>query len=140
MTENSGLSFDPHTWERLAKECLLADSFRYVWGYEYPIAVAPAWVLRNDSVGVEISFSDPILRIGSQKRHGRSFEDMSTAAADWAHITFPGLTHGWADLPFCRQHWDWPIALKDIQTAEYVKLAVQHGMQGGVESNHGSGQ
>ncbi|KAH3208435.1 hypothetical protein KXV77_000301, partial [Aspergillus fumigatus] len=55
-------------------------------------------------------------------------------------MIFPGMSHGWEDLQFLRQHWDGPIVLKGIQTVEDAKLAVEYGMQGIVVSNHGGRQ
>ena len=67
-------------------------------------------------------------------------EDMSQAAAEWAHTIFPGTSHGWEDLHFLRENWDGPIVLKGIQTVEDAKLALEYGMQGIVVSNHGGRQ
>ncbi|KAF3407000.1 Cytochrome b2 [Talaromyces pinophilus] len=50
----------------------------------------------------------------------------------------PGLN--WEDLAWITDEWDGPIVLKGIQTVEDVKLAVQHGVQGVLLSNHGGRQ
>lgn len=50
----------------------------------------------------------------------------------------PGLN--WDDLAWISQEWNGPIVLKGIQTADDVKLAVQHGVQGVLLSNHGGRQ
>jgi L-lactate dehydrogenase (cytochrome) len=50
----------------------------------------------------------------------------------------PGLS--WEDLAWITDEWDGPIVLKGIQTVEDVKLAVQHGVQGVLLSNHGGRQ
>lgn len=97
--------------------------------------------LRKDNIGVEIGFSDPVFRKKFKEKHGKEIEeDMGTAASDWAHTIFPGMSHGWEDLDFLRKHWDGPIVLKGIQTVQDAKLAVQHGMQGIIVSNHGGRQ
>ena len=97
--------------------------------------------LRKDSIGVELGFSDPVFRRKFQEKHGKTIEeDMSKAAAEWAHTIFPGTSHGWEDLRFLRENWDGPIVLKGIQTVEDAKLAVEYGMQGIVVSNHGGRQ
>lgn len=97
--------------------------------------------LRKDNIGVEIGFSDPVFRRKFQEKHGMSVEeDMSQAAAEWAHTIFPGTSHGWEDLRFLRENWDGPIVLKGIQTVEDAKLALEYGMQGIVVSNHGGRQ
>jgi L-lactate dehydrogenase (cytochrome) len=50
----------------------------------------------------------------------------------------PGLS--WQDLAWISHEWNGPIVLKGIQTVEDVKLAVQHGVQGVLLSNHGGRQ
>lgn len=50
----------------------------------------------------------------------------------------PGLS--WEDLAWIRKEWDGPIVLKGIQTVEDVKIAVEHGVQGVLLSNHGGRQ
>ncbi|CAG8197187.1 unnamed protein product [Penicillium salamii] len=49
-----------------------------------------------------------------------------------------GLT--WEDLKWISQEWNGPLVLKGIQSVEDVKLAVQHGVQGILLSNHGGRQ
>jgi lactate 2-monooxygenase len=97
--------------------------------------------LRPDNIGVELGFSDPVFQEYFRKKHGVSIEDdISTAAAEWAHIIFPGKSHGWNDLQYLREHWDGPIVLKGIQTVADAKKACEHGAQGIVVSNHGGRQ
>lgn len=49
-----------------------------------------------------------------------------------------GLT--WDDLKWIAQEWNGPLVLKGIQSVEDVKLAVRHGVQGILLSNHGGRQ
>ncbi|CAG8160239.1 unnamed protein product [Penicillium nalgiovense] len=49
-----------------------------------------------------------------------------------------GLT--WGDLDWISSEWGGPLVLKGIQSVEDVKLAVQHGVQGILLSNHGGRQ
>ncbi|KAJ5477568.1 hypothetical protein N7530_003077 [Penicillium desertorum] len=49
-----------------------------------------------------------------------------------------GLT--WEDLDWISSEWGGPLVLKGIQSVEDVKLAVQHGVQGILLSNHGGRQ
>ncbi|KAJ5393096.1 uncharacterized protein N7487_010737, partial [Penicillium crustosum] len=49
-----------------------------------------------------------------------------------------GLT--WEDLDWISSEWGGPLVLKGIQSVEDVKLAVQHGVQGVLLSNHGGRQ
>ena len=66
-------------------------------------------------------------------------EDPGTATFLWAGMfPHPGLR--WTDLPFLRDHWDGPIVLKGILAVEDARLAVEHGIDGIVVSNHGGRQ
>ncbi|OQD60985.1 hypothetical protein PENPOL_c019G02175 [Penicillium polonicum] len=49
-----------------------------------------------------------------------------------------GLT--WEDLDWISSEWGGPLVLKGIQSVEDVKLAIQHGVQGVLLSNHGGRQ
>src|SRR5687767_1050279 len=50
----------------------------------------------------------------------------------------PGLN--WEQLPLIRANWDGPVLLKGIQSPRDAKLAVEHGIDGIVVSNHGGRQ
>jgi isopentenyl diphosphate isomerase/L-lactate dehydrogenase-like FMN-dependent dehydrogenase len=66
-------------------------------------------------------------------------EDMPTAVAYWAwQFSNPSVT--WSDLGFLRECTKLPIVLKGIQCAEDARLAVEHGVEGIVVSNHGGRQ
>lgn len=47
---------------------------------------------------------------------------------------------GWDDLDWFRAHWPGPIAIKGIMSAEDAKLAVEHGVEAVIVSNHGGRQ
>ncbi|KAL4758313.1 lactate 2-monooxygenase [Aspergillus foveolatus] len=97
--------------------------------------------LRNDNIGVEIGFSDPVFRKRFKEKHGAEVEgDVEKAAQEWAHTIFPGTSHGWEDISFLKEHWDGPIVLKGIQTVADAKRAVEVGVHGIVVSNHGGRQ
>ncbi len=66
-------------------------------------------------------------------------QDMATAVAYWAYqFSNPSVT--WKDLAFLRECTDLPIVLKGIQSAEDALLAVEHGIEGVIVSNHGGRQ
>lgn len=80
-------------------------------------------------VGLANYLSDPVF----QEKAGDS------PTMHWAQMfPHPGLT--WDDLPFLRENWDGPIVLKGIVSVEDARLAVRHGMDGIVVSNHGGRQ
>jgi lactate 2-monooxygenase len=66
-------------------------------------------------------------------------EDPRAATMRWARM-FPNPGLSWSHLPFLREHWDGPIVLKGICAVEDARLAVEHGMDGIVVSNHGGRQ
>jgi isopentenyl diphosphate isomerase/L-lactate dehydrogenase-like FMN-dependent dehydrogenase len=66
-------------------------------------------------------------------------EDMPTAVAYWAwQFSNPSVT--WKDLEFLRECTKLPIVLKGIQSTEDATLAVEHGVEGIIVSNHGGRQ
>lgn len=67
------------------------------------------------------------------------FQGVDNPIPHWAQM-FPNPGLSWDDLPFLRRHWDGPIVLKGIMSADDAKLAAEHGMDGVVVSNHGGRQ
>ena len=66
-------------------------------------------------------------------------EDMRSAIMLWASIFGnPSLT--WADLEFIKKQTTLPILLKGILHPDDARLAVEHGMDGIIVSNHGGRQ
>lgn len=55
-------------------------------------------------------------------------------------LTASGAYRDWSHLSSLRKHWDGPIVLKGIQTAEDAHRAVEYGMDGIIVSNHGGRQ
>jgi|HubBroStandDraft_3_1064219.scaffolds.fasta_scaffold00835_6 lactate 2-monooxygenase len=79
---------------------------------------------------------DPVFRAALPKPPE---EDLPTAVAYWAwQFSNPSVT--WADLAFLRECTKLPIVLKGIQSAEDAELAVEHGIEGVIVSNHGGRQ
>ncbi len=79
---------------------------------------------------------DPVFRAALPKPPE---EDMPSAVAYWAW-QFSNPSVSWADLQFLRECTKLPIVLKGIQCAEDALLAVEHGIEGIVVSNHGGRQ
>ncbi len=80
--------------------------------------------------------SDPVFRAALPKPPE---EDLATAVAYWAwQFSNPSVT--WSDLAFLRECTKLPIVLKGIQSADDASLAVEHGIEGIVVSNHGGRQ
>jgi isopentenyl diphosphate isomerase/L-lactate dehydrogenase-like FMN-dependent dehydrogenase len=97
--------------------------------------------LRNDSIGVEVGFSDPVFqKYFKEKYDVQIFEDVQKAASEWAGIIFPGTSHSWEDLKFLQEHWHGPIVLKGIQSVADAQRCVDAKVQGIVVSNHGGRQ
>jgi lactate 2-monooxygenase len=66
-------------------------------------------------------------------------QDMATAVAYWAY-QFSNPSVAWQDLAFLRECTDLPIVLKGIQSAQDALLAIEHGIEGVIVSNHGGRQ
>jgi isopentenyl diphosphate isomerase/L-lactate dehydrogenase-like FMN-dependent dehydrogenase len=66
-------------------------------------------------------------------------EDRTAAIMHWAGM-FPNPALNWDQLAFLREHWDGPVVLKGILAVEDAHLAVAHGVDGIVVSNHGGRQ
>ncbi|KAK9491894.1 FMN-dependent dehydrogenase [Lipomyces doorenjongii] len=58
----------------------------------------------------------------------------------WISEVFSGTHKTWEDLKLLRDCWNGPIVLKGIQSVEDAHLAIKHGMNGIVVSNHGGRQ
>jgi isopentenyl diphosphate isomerase/L-lactate dehydrogenase-like FMN-dependent dehydrogenase len=79
---------------------------------------------------------DPVFRAALPKPPE---EDLATAVAYWAwQFSNPSVT--WKDLAFLRECTKLPIVLKGIQSAADAQLAVEHGIEGIIVSNHGGRQ
>jgi lactate 2-monooxygenase len=79
---------------------------------------------------------DPVFRAALPKPPE---EDLPTAVAYWAwQFSNPSVT--WEDLAFLRECTKLPIVLKGIQSVEDAQLAVEHGIEGIIVSNHGGRQ
>ena len=66
-------------------------------------------------------------------------ENMQAAIGHWAwEFSNPAIT--WEDLAFLREITELPIVLKGILHADDARLAIEHGVQGVIVSNHGGRQ
>ncbi|KND94803.1 putative lactate 2-monooxygenase PB1A11.03 [Tolypocladium ophioglossoides CBS 100239] len=92
--------------------------------------------------GNEVGFQDPVFRRKfADKSDGETPEENKISAAMyWISESFPGVSRSWEDLGLLRKHWDGPIVLKGILSVDDARLAVQHGVDGIVVSNHGGRQ
>jgi lactate 2-monooxygenase len=86
--------------------------------------------------GLAQFFSDPLFR---ERLELPPEEDVQTASL-LALATFPNLALTWADLAWLRDRTALPILVKGILTAEDARLALDHGVDGIVVSNHGGRQ
>ncbi|MDX6426008.1 MAG: lactate 2-monooxygenase [Gaiellaceae bacterium] len=81
-------------------------------------------------------FSDPVFLSRLDKPPE---EDPLTAAATML-ATFPNLGLRWDDLEWLRAQTKLPILVKGVLTADDAALALEHGMDGVIVSNHGGRQ
>lgn len=59
---------------------------------------------------------------------------------DWIREVSSGTYKSWEDLKFIRDNWEGPLVLKGIQCVQDAELALEHGADGIVVSNHGGRQ
>ncbi|PFH61140.1 hypothetical protein XA68_18090 [Ophiocordyceps unilateralis] len=92
--------------------------------------------------GDEVGFEDPVFRakFAQQTGGGTPEADTTAAAAYWLGQCFPGVSRSWDQLAVLRKHWDGPMVLKGILSVDDARLAVQHGIDGILVSNHGGRQ
>ena len=81
-------------------------------------------------------FTDPVFLARLDKSPE---EDMLTAAATML-ATFPNLGLTWNDLDWLRGQTSLPILVKGVLTADDAQLALDHGVDGVIVSNHGGRQ
>ena len=86
--------------------------------------------------GLAQFFSDPLFR---ERLDAPPEEDLQTASL-MALAAFPNLALTWSDLAWLRERTQLPVVLKGILTAEDARLALDHGVDGIVVSNHGGRQ
>ena len=92
-------------------------------------------------VGCKTGFSDPVFREKFQKKFNATPEEkVIEASQEWVGDVFSGAAHTWDQIALLKKHWDGPIVLKGIQHPEDAKLAVEHGADGIIVSNHGGRQ
>lgn len=61
-------------------------------------------------------------------------------ARAWMEVMNSGTYREWEHLEILKKLWDGPIVLKGIQRVEDAQLAIKHGMDGIIVSNHGGRQ
>ena len=81
-------------------------------------------------------FTDPVFLSRLEKPP----EDDPLTAAAMMLATFPNLGLTWEDLDWLRGQTTLPLLVKGVLTAEDAELALQHGMDGIIVSNHGGRQ
>ncbi len=86
--------------------------------------------------GLAQFFSDPLFRA---RLETALEEDVQTASL-MALAAFPNLALTWADLDWLRARTDLPILVKGVLRGDDARLALEHGVDGIVVSNHGGRQ
>ena len=89
-----------------------------------------------DGIGIANYTSDPAF---CSKLEKSPVEDMEAAVGLWAQI-FSNASLTWDDIAFLRKHTKLPIILKGILDPHDAELAVYHGVDGIIVSNHGGRQ
>jgi len=114
------------------------DTWALAWR---PADLDGAYIPFMTGVGNQNGFADPVFRSKFASKYGGTPEEkVLQASQEWVGDIFSGSSHTWEQLALLKKHWDGPIVLKGIQHPEDAKLAVEHGMDGIVVSNHGGRQ
>ncbi len=85
--------------------------------------------------GLANYFSDPVFRAALDQAPE---DDLQAAVGHWISVYSDPMT--WEDLAFLRETTNLPIVLKGILHPDDARLAVDHGMDGVLVSNHGGRQ
>jgi lactate 2-monooxygenase len=109
------------------------DTFLPGWK---PRDLQGAWQPFLDGIGIANYIADPVFR-GLLEQPPE--EDQQAAIGQFV-FQFSNPSLGWSDLEYLRSCTDLPIALKGILHPDDARLAVEHGAQGVVVSNHGGRQ
>lgn len=114
------------------------DTWALAWR---PADLDGAYIPFMKGVGNRTGFTDPVFREKFQKKYNATPEEkVLEASREWIGDVFSGAAHSWEQIALLKKHWDGPIVLKGIQHPEDAKLAVEHGVQGIIVSNHGGRQ
>jgi lactate 2-monooxygenase len=64
-----------------------------------------------------------------REKYGKSLEvDKSAAAAERTRTTFSGLSRGWEDVKFLKEHWGGEMVLNGIQAMEDALKCIEVGV------------
>ena len=103
-----------------------------------PADLDHAYIPFIKGIGNKTGFTDPVFRDKFARKYGGTPEEkVLQASQEWAGDVFSGAAHSWEQIALLKKHWDGPIVLKGIQHPEDAKLAVEHGCDGIIVSNHG---
>ncbi|TVY30401.1 putative lactate 2-monooxygenase [Lachnellula hyalina] len=114
------------------------DTWALAWR---PADLDHAYVPFFKGIGNKIGWGDPVFREHFQKKYGATPEEkIVEASQEWIGDVFSGAAHTWEDIALLKKHWGGPIVLKGIQHPDDARLAVEHGVDGIIVSNHGGRQ
>ncbi|RPD56619.1 FMN-dependent alpha-hydroxy acid dehydrogenase [Lentinus tigrinus ALCF2SS1-7] len=115
------------------------------------------------SVGIQVALSDPAFMktLGLEPHTEKDFpafpynpkeydrlvkegdektKQLMHLAMAWGKEAVNGVFRTWEDVRFLRQHWEGPLIVKGIMTAEDAETAIDEGVDGIIVSNHGGRQ
>ena len=109
-------------------------------GFKLPLRASPAllWdLVRNPHWSLQMArHGGPQLRnIARSLGEAPNLESQAAALSRQMDLTL-----NWSDMAWLRRHWRGPVIVKGIQAVDDARLAVEHGVDGIVLSNHGGRQ
>ncbi|TAQ89795.1 hypothetical protein B7494_g1905 [Chlorociboria aeruginascens] len=114
------------------------DTWALAWR---PADLDAAFVPFITGTGNKVGLTDPAFREKFKKSHGATPEEkLLEASHEWVGDVFSGKAHTWDQIKLLKDNWDGPVVLKGIQHVDDARLAVEHGCEGIIVSNHGGRQ
>ena len=121
--------------EAAGYEAIVVTVDTYIPGWK-PRDLQQAWLPMLEGVGNANYLADPVFRSGLEKTPE---EDLGAAIGHYLGVYVnPSLT--WEDLARLREWTSLPVVLKGILHPGDAELAVKHGVDGIIVSNHGGRQ
>lgn len=93
-------------------------------------------------VGDEVAFHDPVFRRKFAEKYDgdKPEENKIMAGIYWCDQVYTGVSKSWEDLKILRKYWSGPLVIKGLMSVHDARLAVEHGVEGIIISNHGGRQ
>lgn len=124
------------TWSLAWYVQLILDGRALTWTRR-PADLDTGYLPFLENCGMEFGLADPVFQEKFENQYGCKVDENPQAAVKAWLGSIVGQNHTWQDLKFLKKHWDGPLLVKGIQHKDDAVLALRHGCDGIVVSNHG---